>query len=75
MPITLLVRSADSAATDAPRLTFDGVQRVVIGRGQSCDLRLPDPSVSHRHATLESRGGDFVLIDEGSTNGTHVGAV
>jgi pSer/pThr/pTyr-binding forkhead associated (FHA) protein len=36
---------------------------------------LPDPSVSHRHATLRAQGHDFVLIDEGSTNGTFVGSV
>jgi pSer/pThr/pTyr-binding forkhead associated (FHA) protein len=76
MPITLFVRSADpTGATEAPRLTFDGMQRVVIGRGQSCDLRLPDPSVSHRHATLQAKGADFVLVDEGSTNGTFIGGV
>src|SRR5206468_4043247 len=49
--------------------------RIVIGRGQSCDLRLPDPSVSHRHATVQSKGAEFLLIDEGSTNGTFVGGV
>src|SRR5262249_55234474 len=57
------------------RLTFDGMQRVVIGRGSSCDVRLPDPSVSHRHASLQARGADFVLVDEGSTNGTFAGGV
>ena len=57
------------------RLTFDGTQRVVIGRGASSDVRLPDPSVSHRHATLRAQGADFVLVDEGSANGTFVGGV
>ncbi len=76
MPITLFVRSADpTGATEAPALTFDGMQRIVIGRGQSCDLRLPDPSVSHRHATVQAKGADFVLVDEGSTNGTFIGGV
>jgi pSer/pThr/pTyr-binding forkhead associated (FHA) protein len=31
--------------------------------------------VSHRHATLEARGTEFLLVDEGSTNGTVVGGV
>jgi pSer/pThr/pTyr-binding forkhead associated (FHA) protein len=70
MPITVIVRSGD--AEDA-RLTFDGTQRVVIGRGAGSDIRLPDKSVSHRHASLRASGGDFVLVDEGSTNGTFVG--
>jgi pSer/pThr/pTyr-binding forkhead associated (FHA) protein len=36
---------------------------------------LPDPSVSHRHASIRQRGSDYVVIDEGSTNGTFVGPV
>jgi pSer/pThr/pTyr-binding forkhead associated (FHA) protein len=72
MPITVIVRSAGGG--DA-RLTFDGMQRVVIGRGASCDIRLPDASVSHRHACLGVHGVDFVVMDEGSTNGTFVGQV
>jgi pSer/pThr/pTyr-binding forkhead associated (FHA) protein len=70
MPLTVVVRSAEGA-----RLTFDGLQRVVIGRGPGSDVRLPDPSVSHRHAILRAQGSDFVLIDDGSTNGTFVGSV
>lgn len=70
MPVTVIVRTAETEA----RLTFDGMQRVVIGRGASCDVRLPDPTVSHRHACLRAKGVEFVLFDEGSTNGTFVGA-
>jgi pSer/pThr/pTyr-binding forkhead associated (FHA) protein len=81
MPITLLVRTGESRGKDrsgdeppdAPRLTFDAITRVVIGRGSSCDVRLPDPSVSHRHATVQAKGKDYVLADEGSTNGTYIG--
>src|ERR1700744_6108123 len=54
---------------------FDGTQRVVIGRGAGSDVRLPDASVSHRHASLRAQGAEFVLVDEGSTNGTFVGDV
>jgi pSer/pThr/pTyr-binding forkhead associated (FHA) protein len=72
MAITVLVRAAGS---EKVRLTFDGTQRVVIGRGSGSDVRLPDPTVSHRHATLEAQGGDFIVVDEGSTNGTFVGDV
>jgi len=72
MPITVLVRSATSGEA---RLTFDGMQTVVLGRGASCDVRLPDASVSHRHASLRAQGTDFVLFDEGSSNGTFVGGV
>ena len=74
MPLTLLVRSADPHAFESPSLTFDG-SRVVIGRGDGCDVRLPDPSVSHRHASIRIRDGEHALIDEGSSNGTFVGGV
>ncbi|MDP9001008.1 MAG: FHA domain-containing protein [Myxococcota bacterium] len=72
MPLTVIIRSV--VGSDA-RLTFDGMQRVVIGRGASCDVRLPDTSVSHRHACLLAKGAEFVVVDEGSTNGTFVGQV
>jgi pSer/pThr/pTyr-binding forkhead associated (FHA) protein len=72
MPLTVVVRSASSSEA---RLTFDGTQRIVLGRGAGCDVRLPDATVSLRHATLRAQGADFVVIDEGSANGTFVGGV
>jgi pSer/pThr/pTyr-binding forkhead associated (FHA) protein len=70
MALTVQVRSGDlkSQAT----ITFDA-PRIVIGRGDGCEIRLPDPSVSHRHASIRQRGTDYVVIDEGSSNGTFVG--
>src|SRR3954466_5099347 len=72
MPLTVVVRSGDlkSQAT----ITFDA-PRIVIGRGDGCEIRLPDPSVSHRHASIRQRGTDYVVVDEGSSNGTFVGPV
>ncbi len=72
MALTVVVRSGDlkSQAT----ITFDA-PRIVIGRGEGCEIRLPDPSVSHRHASIRQRGTDYVVIDEGSSNGTFVGPV
>jgi pSer/pThr/pTyr-binding forkhead associated (FHA) protein len=72
MPLTVVVRSGSSGEA---RLTFDGTQRIVLGRGAGCDVRLPDATVSLRHATLRAQGSDFVVIDEGSANGTFVGGV
>lgn len=72
MALTVVVRSGDlkSQAT----VTFDA-PRIVIGRGDGCEIRLPDPSVSHRHASIRQRGSDYVVVDEGSSNGTFVGPV
>lgn len=75
MPVTVVVRTASGASAAAePSLTFDG-SRVVIGRGSGSDVRLPDPSVSTRHATIRANGNDYAIVDEGSTNGTWVGGV
>jgi pSer/pThr/pTyr-binding forkhead associated (FHA) protein len=72
MPVTVVVRSASGGS--APSLTFDG-GRVVIGRSDGSDLRLPDPSVSQRHASIRAQGAEYVLVDEGSTNGTWAGGI
>jgi pSer/pThr/pTyr-binding forkhead associated (FHA) protein len=74
--VSIVLRSAtrDGPGGEPPSLTFDGT-RVVLGRGPGCDVRLPDPSVSHRHASVRATGSDFTLVDEGSTNGTFIGGV
>src|SRR5215510_1087897 len=72
MALTIVIRSGDGQTPAA--ITFDA-PRVVIGRGEGCEVRLPDPSVSHRHASIRQRGSEYIVMDEGSTNGTFVGPV
>jgi pSer/pThr/pTyr-binding forkhead associated (FHA) protein len=72
MALSVVIRSGDLKAPAT--ITFDA-PRIVIGRGEGCEVRLPDPSVSHRHASIRQRGTDYVIVDEGSTNGTFVGPV
>jgi hypothetical protein len=43
-----------------------------IGRDASCDLAIPDMTVSRRHATLERTPDGWMLTDLASTNGTRV---
>jgi pSer/pThr/pTyr-binding forkhead associated (FHA) protein len=43
-----------------------------VGR-ENCDVLLPDPTVSRRHARLILEGGTLWVEDEGSTNGTRLG--
>lgn len=74
MAITIGVRSQGHATATGSTITFD-LPRIVIGRGDTCDLRIPDLSVSHRHASLRQQGTEYQLLDEGSTNGTHIGRV
>jgi DNA-binding NtrC family response regulator len=45
---------------------------VVIGGGETCDLRLADPTVSSRHVEIALTARGFLLRDLGSKNGTHV---
>ena len=49
-----------------------GDEPVTIGRLADCDVVLSDDSVSRRHAELRRQGGEVVLVDLGSTNGTKV---
>src|SRR3954447_20325741 len=72
MAVTIVVRAGGEGAELS--LTLDA-PRLIIGRGEGCEVRLPDPSVSHRHASIRQRGTEYVVIDEGSSNGTFVGPV
>ncbi len=67
MAIRLSVRPRGEA--EATDLDFDQ-GRVRIGRAASCDVRLPDPSVSAVHAMVELDRDRYYVLDLGSTNGT-----
>jgi DNA-binding NtrC family response regulator len=47
-------------------------QRLVVGRADECDVRVPDDSVSRRHAAVHA-GPPLRIEDLGSANGTLVG--
>jgi hypothetical protein len=70
MALTLKLRSGD--VRPYPELQVDA-PRIVVGRASGCELQLPDPSVSCRHASLRQRGSSYVVVDEGSENGTFSG--
>jgi Protein of unknown function (DUF3662)/FHA domain len=65
-------------ARNARLISSDGrtyplsVGSTVIGRGDQANLRLPDVGISRRHARIDFDGGQVVLTDLGSTNGTSV---
>jgi two-component system, cell cycle response regulator len=44
----------------------------IIGRGEDCDIRILDTSVSRRHVRVERIDGEFFVLDMQSTNGTYV---
>jgi pSer/pThr/pTyr-binding forkhead associated (FHA) protein len=45
---------------------------LTVGRDPGCVLRLDDPKVSRRHATLARTAGGLEIRDDGSLNGTWV---
>lgn len=46
--------------------------KILIGRGEECDLRLVEERISRRHATVELNGTGAMLRDLGGVNGTYV---
>ncbi|MDX2055689.1 MAG: FHA domain-containing protein [Polyangiaceae bacterium] len=74
MALSIIVRSGTPPSRSAPRISLDA-PRIVIGRARGSEVRLPDPSVSQRHASIRQRGADYIIMDEGSVNGTFVGSV
>jgi pSer/pThr/pTyr-binding forkhead associated (FHA) protein len=46
--------------------------RMLLGRDVDCDICLDDSLVSDEHAAISRNGGDFVLEDLNSRNGTSV---
>ena len=47
-------------------------QSVILGRLPECDVVVPDPGASRRHARIHAERADYILSDLGSTNGTFV---
>ena len=48
---------------------------VVLGRGNDCDIRINDHSVSRRHARIQPGADGYYAADLQSTNGTYVNDV
>lgn len=62
--------------TGSNMLRFSAIypgEQVLIGREETCDLCLPDPSVSRAHARVSRGEGDTLTLEDlHSTNGTAV---
>lgn len=53
------------------RLPLAG-QVITVGRLPDCTITINDANVSRRHAEIRSQGSNFVVVDNGSTNGTKI---
>jgi cytochrome P450/NADPH-cytochrome P450 reductase len=51
--------------------SLPGDRSYLIGRDPQCDIVLTDDRVSWHHAALRPEGGRWLLVDNGSTNGTY----
>jgi DNA-binding NtrC family response regulator len=71
------VRKLTLVITQGPRTgeRFVVKDRVVVGKGDDCDLELPDRTVSRQHLEIERRGDSFLIRDLESTNGTSVDGI
>lgn len=52
--------------------SFSLGDRVRLGRAVGNDIRLADSRVSRHHAVLERLGQEYLITDQGSSNGTYV---
>ncbi len=50
-------------------------ERYIVGRVDTCDITLKDPTVSSRHCEFIKKGTTYLLRDLNSTNGTRVNNV
>jgi putative nucleotidyltransferase with HDIG domain len=68
MPVTVEIAVRGTALVYA---LADGAL-VTVGRVAQCEIHIDDQAVSRRHCTLAIRGGDVILTDLESANGTFV---
>ena len=66
-----LGREIVSLTVNGTRHELDG-GRTLIGRSKDCDIQLPDPNVSRRHAEVRQEGAAYWAVDLDSTNGMEV---
>ncbi len=71
-------KSEEDDEAQLPILVLDwsgATSEMLLGRSTECDLLIPDPSVSRRHAQLFFRDGKWILVDLDSKNGTYINGV
>jgi hypothetical protein len=61
-----------TAATTLDVDLASGPRTYLVGRSRSCDIVLPDPAVSRRHALISVRGDRCSVRNLASMNGTQV---
>ncbi len=75
MGVRITVESLWTEVNPSPFVYEFAQSRVVIGRARSADVQLPHAAVSGMHASLREHDAGYVLVDEGSTNGTRINEI
>lgn len=75
MGVRITVESLWTEVNPSPFVYEFAQSRVVIGRARSADVQLPHAAVSGTHASLREQDAGYVLVDEGSTNGTRINEI
>ncbi len=57
---------------EAGRIVAFDRDEIVLGRGSTCHVVLPDDGISRMHAVVRRRGDEYVLEDLRSKNGTFI---
>jgi hypothetical protein len=68
-PVELGVEREVAAVDIAGRRHELTKRTTVVGRSRECDIQVPDPNISRRHAEIRQEGSTYWLVDLGSTNG------
>lgn len=73
MALRLLVSAQGDPEQRSFRYDFGGDRsQILLGRRGGVDVLLPHAAVSLVHARIERRGQGYLIVDDGSTNGTVV---
>src|SRR5262249_29627122 len=69
-PLHAYLLAIDVSSSESQRFFVLDQPEQVIGRAATCAIRLNDDGVSRSHARILLEGGDYILEDLGSVNGT-----
>lgn len=69
---TAALRRETPNATVLRELDVRRKRRILIGRGEDCDVQLTSDRVSRHHCEVVYKDGHYELNDLGSTNGTYL---